>query len=51
VDDMLAAGPTRTAYTFEKPMVRLVRELTRRRKYRHIYIERRDIRIDINPNG
>ena len=51
VDDMLAAGPTRTAYTFEKPLVRLVRELTRRRKYRHIYIERRDIRIDINPDG
>lgn len=51
VDDMLAAGPTRTAYTFEKPLVRLLRELTRRRKYRHIHIERRDIRIDINPNG
>jgi oxaloacetate decarboxylase alpha subunit len=27
VDDMLAAGPTRTEYQFEKPLVRLVREL------------------------
>jgi oxaloacetate decarboxylase (Na+ extruding) subunit alpha len=31
VDDMLAAGPMKTDYVFEKPLVRLVRELTERR--------------------
>jgi len=31
VDDMLAAGAMRTEYTFEKPIVQLVRELTERR--------------------
>jgi len=31
VDDMKAAGPTKTEYTFEKPIVRLVRELADRR--------------------
>jgi oxaloacetate decarboxylase (Na+ extruding) subunit alpha len=31
VDDMLAAGPMATDYVFEKPLVRLVRELSARR--------------------
>ena len=48
VDDMLAAEPTRAEYAFERPLVRLIRELTQRRKYRRIYIRQRDLRIDIN---
>jgi oxaloacetate decarboxylase alpha subunit len=31
VDEMLAAGPMRTEYSFEKPLVRLVRELASRK--------------------
>jgi oxaloacetate decarboxylase alpha subunit len=31
VDDMLAAGPMRTDYLFEKPLVRLMRELAERK--------------------
>jgi hypothetical protein len=31
VDEMLAAGPMVTEYAFEKPLVRLVRELSQRR--------------------
>jgi len=31
VDDMLSAGPTRTDYVFEKPLLRLVRELASRK--------------------
>lgn len=31
VDDMKAAGPTRTEYVFDKPLVTLVRELSKRR--------------------
>jgi oxaloacetate decarboxylase (Na+ extruding) subunit alpha len=31
VDEMLAAGPMQTHYTFEKPLVRLIRELAERK--------------------
>jgi oxaloacetate decarboxylase alpha subunit len=31
VDEMLAAGPMRTEYSFEKPLVKLVRELASRK--------------------
>ena len=31
VDEMLAAGPMQTDYVFEKPLVRLVRELASRK--------------------
>jgi oxaloacetate decarboxylase alpha subunit len=31
VDEMLAAGPMKTEYVFEKPLVRLIRELAARR--------------------
>ncbi len=48
VDDMLAAGPTRAEYAFEKPIVRLIRELTQRRRYRHIHIRQRDLLVNIN---
>ena len=39
VDDMLAAGPMRTAWQYEKPLVRLVRELAARRVSR-VYVSR-----------
>lgn len=39
VDDMLAAGPMRTEYAFEKPLVRLMRELAARRVSR-VHISR-----------
>jgi oxaloacetate decarboxylase (Na+ extruding) subunit alpha len=48
VDDMLATGPTHTEYLLEKPLLRLVRELAQRRRYRHIHIEGAGLRIDIN---
>ena len=34
VDDMLAAGPMQTQYSFEKPLVRLIRELAARKVVR-----------------
>jgi len=43
-----AAGPARTEYTFEKPLVRLLREFARRREYRQICLEHGDMRIEIN---
>ena len=48
VDDMLAAGPTRAEYSFEKPLVRLVRELARRSGYRRLHLESGEMRIDIH---
>ena len=39
VDDMIAAGPMRTEYAFEKPLVRLMRELAARRVSR-VHISR-----------
>lgn len=50
VDDMLATGPARTEYQFEKPLVRLLRELAKRRDRRHIYIERGDVKIEIQSS-
>jgi oxaloacetate decarboxylase alpha subunit len=51
VDDMLAAAPARTEYSFDRPLVRLVRELTRQSKYRHVCIERPDLRLRIRAGG
>jgi oxaloacetate decarboxylase alpha subunit len=48
VDEMLAAGPTRLDYAFEKPLVRLLRELARQRRYRHIRVERPGLSISLD---
>jgi oxaloacetate decarboxylase alpha subunit len=40
VDDMLAAGPMRTEFLFEAPLVRLVRQLAADRKVSRIYVSR-----------
>ena len=47
VDEMLAAGPTRTEYFFEKPIVRLLNELTKRRNPARIYIEKGSTRLEL----
>lgn len=47
VDEMLAAGPTRTEYHFEKPIVHLIRELANRPKLGRIYIRSADLSVDI----
>jgi oxaloacetate decarboxylase alpha subunit len=49
VDAMLATGATATAYRFESPIVRLLRELAGRPASRHVRIERPGLRIDIGP--
>ena len=48
VDDMLAAGPTRTAYTIEKPLARLVRELSLRTVTRNISLRCGGDKIELN---
>jgi oxaloacetate decarboxylase alpha subunit len=49
VDDMLATGAMRTEYHFEKPILRLLNELAKRRTPARIYIEKGPIRIEISP--
>lgn len=39
VHEMLAAGPIRTAYTFEQPLERLLKELVRRRSWHYVRLE------------
>ena len=43
VDEMLAAGPMQTHYSFEKPLVRLIRELASR-KVTRVYISSAELR-------
>jgi len=43
VDDMLAAGPMQTHYSFEQPLVRLIRELSAR-KITRVHLSR------VNPS-
>ena len=48
VDDMLAAGPTRTEYVFEQPLARLTRELAKRRNYRRVRLEKAGVSFEFN---
>lgn len=48
VDDMLAAGPIKTEYEFENPLVHLLKELTTRPKLSRVYIENKDLRLELN---
>ena len=47
VDDMLAAGPMKTEYYFDKPIVRLLQELAKRRHPGRIYIEKGAMRLEL----
>ncbi|MCC6532374.1 MAG: pyruvate carboxylase subunit B [Burkholderiales bacterium] len=47
VDDMLAAGAMQTEYYFDKPIVRLLKELAKRRNPARIYIEKGSTRLAI----
>jgi hypothetical protein len=48
VDDMLAAGATRTDYVCEEPAARLKRELAKRAGPRHIVVEKGDLKIEVS---
>lgn len=51
VDDMLAAGPLRTDYSFDQPIVRLLKELSKRPRLGHLYIKKEGMRLEINNNS
>ena len=48
VDDMLAAGAIMTEYQFEEPWLRLLMELRKHQKFRHIYVESKGLRLELN---
>ena len=47
VDDMLAAGPIKTEYTIDQPLVRFIRDLTKRTKFTHVVVEKGDLKLEI----
>lgn len=51
VDDMLAAGAMRTEYHFDKPIVRLLKELARRRGPARIFISKGALRLELGAAG
>ena len=51
VDDMRAAGPLQTEYCFDQPIVRLLRELAKRRNPGRIAISKGDTRLELGAAG
>ena len=51
VDDMLAAGPMRTEYVFDKPLTVLLKELARRPKIGYFRVETSDVRLELVHDG
>ena len=47
VDDMLAAGPIKTNYSLEQPLVRLLEEILKRPKRARVYIENKEFRLEM----
>lgn len=49
VDDMRAAGPIETEYCFDKPILRLLKELAKRRNLGRISISKGKMRLELVP--
>ncbi len=47
VDDMLAAGPIRTEYTIESPLLKLLEDVLKRPKRARVYIETKGFRLEM----
>lgn len=47
VDEMLATGPTNTEFNYEKPFVRLIKELEKRSKLARVHVRRGDFELDL----
>ena len=51
VDQMLAAGPLQTEYRFEKPLVRLLNELAKRPRFKHVYLDGNALRLELDSKA
>jgi hypothetical protein len=38
----------RTEYDFNRPLLRLLSELAKRRRFKHVYIEKGSVRLELN---
>jgi len=50
VDDMLAAGPIRTQYEFDVPLVRLLKEIASRPRLARVYISTSELELDLRSS-
>ena len=48
VDDMLAAGKTNTEYSFDVPVIRLLKEIAKRPKLARVFIQKKELLIDVS---
>jgi len=46
VDDMFAAGPIKTEYRIQRPLIRLLEEIAKRPKLARVYIKRKDMLME-----
>ena len=51
VDAMLASGPMQTEYHFQTPLVRLLDGLTKRKKFKHVYLRHKDLLVEIRHSA
>ena len=51
VDDMLAAGPMQATYHFDKPLVRLLKELAKRPRAGRVYLEKGDLKLELTARA
>lgn len=50
VDEMRAAGPTRTAYTFEQPLDRLLKGIAQRKSWKYVKIEGAGVDLSVRAS-
>lgn len=48
VDEMRAAGPMVTSYSFEKPLERLIKELDRRKFWSRVSVSSKDVSVELS---
>jgi len=48
---MLAAGPMQTAWHFDKPLVRLLKELAKRPRAGRVYVEKDDLKLELTARA
>lgn len=51
VEDMLATGPIKTDYSFERPLVRMLEEVLKRPKRARVYIENKEFRLELKTSS
>ena len=48
---MLAAGPMQTTYSFDRPLIRLLKELAKRPRAGRVHVEKGRLRLTVGSAG